>query len=578
MRKSTHFDYILISWLTLFVLFLCCQLPLRGEIRNQDELRTHLEQLQHHPTDWEQLRDISFYYLHVADYPMAIEYGERLFDLGYKTHDYQHSVIYSHICLGQASLMMGGKADFVLNNLLQAREIGLVYHLDSALCSVYNGLGLFALNRTKDYYQALHNFFLGVDAAKRSRNQQMYTLLMTNIVATYYIKKDTTGLKYALECYELGHQQEDPFLIFSAATITAYLLHLGHHDQKALAYIQEAESIMHQEHFLDQSNVYSIMGSIYHRLGREKEAREAFETSLQCKDSSSTSSILNTYLCYAEFLHDRKNYSEAIRLLKEGLELSFSQESQVYRTDILEALSRCYEDSGEIREALNFHKLYSKETYSLFDGEKERAVNEMRAKYDLERHENKIKQLQIDLLHKEYMTNLLGALVMGVVLIAILLYVMYRRKQKLYLAIVRQNQEAIQREEALKYASSSLSDEKKQDLFQRIETLMTEERLYSDALLTKDKVAERLDTNRTYLSQIINEQTGKSFTQWVNSYRIREAVRILSDSSDHTPLKALASELGFNSMTTFYNQFQSVTGMPPAQYRRKVEELHKSGQ
>ena len=55
-----------------------------------------------------------------------------------------------------------------------------------------------------------------------------------------------------------------------------------------------------------------------------------------------------------------------------------------------------------------------------------------------------------------------------------------------------------------KYASSSLTDEKKQDLFLRLETLLWEEKVFTDNLLTKEKVAEMLGTNRTYLSQIIN--------------------------------------------------------------------------
>lgn len=126
-----------------------------------------------------------------------------------------------------------------------------------------------------------------------------------------------------------------------------------------------------------------------------------------------------------------------------------------------------------------------------------------------------------------------------------------------------------------KYASSSLTDEKKQDLFLRLETLLWEEKVFTDNLLTKEKVAEMLGTNRTYLSQIINEQTKQTFTQFVNGFRTKEAVRLLSDPDNQTPLKAISAELGFNSMTTFYSQFQAATGMTPAQYRNKVQELHK---
>ena len=127
-----------------------------------------------------------------------------------------------------------------------------------------------------------------------------------------------------------------------------------------------------------------------------------------------------------------------------------------------------------------------------------------------------------------------------------------------------------------KYVGSSLSNEKSCNLFKRLESLMTDEQIYRDPLLTKEKTADMLGTNRTYLSQVINEQTNKNFTQYINEFRIYEAVRILSDPQNTQPLKALSVELGFNSMTTFYKLFQQQTSMTPAQYRKQVNELKKT--
>ena len=169
-----------------------------------------------------------------------------------------------------------------------------------------------------------------------------------------------------------------------------------------------------------------------------------------------------------------------------------------------------------------------------------------------------------------------------------MLYYLYRRKNKLYLSIVKQNQEAIKRETELnrrikeletnapsmvstseKYASSSLTDEKSLELFRTLERIMREEKIYKDNFITKDKVAEILGTNRTYLSRIINEQSKLSFTHYVNRFRIEEAIRLLSDPNNETPMKAISAELGFNSISTFYNLFQSSVGMTPSQYRNK---------
>lgn len=125
-----------------------------------------------------------------------------------------------------------------------------------------------------------------------------------------------------------------------------------------------------------------------------------------------------------------------------------------------------------------------------------------------------------------------------------------------------------------KYVNSPLTDEKKHVLFQNLEHCMTDQGIYRDKLLTKEKVADLLGTNRTYLSQVINEQTGQTFTQYVNRYRLDEAIRLLGDPQADITLKAIASDVGFSSMTTFYKVFQTNVGMSPKEYREKA--LHLS--
>ena len=127
-----------------------------------------------------------------------------------------------------------------------------------------------------------------------------------------------------------------------------------------------------------------------------------------------------------------------------------------------------------------------------------------------------------------------------------------------------------------KYASSSLTDEKSLELFRTLERIMREEKIYKDNFITKDKVAEILGTNRTYLSRIINEQSKLSFTHYVNRFRIEEAIRLLSDPNNETPMKAISAELGFNSISTFYNLFQSSVGMTPPNIETKLWNSKKS--
>lgn len=167
-------------------------------------------------------------------------------------------------------------------------------------------------------------------------------------------------------------------------------------------------------------------------------------------------------------------------------------------------------------------------------------------------------------------------LVLGIVALAIicsLFFALYYQKNRLLIALVKRQREALERKSQQERRSQVLADGKKKELIAQLEQLMKEQKAFCENLLTKERVAEMLQTNRTYLSQVINEVYGKSFTQYINDLRIEEALRRLDDPDSRRALRLIGLDLGFNSPTTFNTQFQQRTGMTPAQYRQKVRQL-----
>lgn len=166
-----------------------------------------------------------------------------------------------------------------------------------------------------------------------------------------------------------------------------------------------------------------------------------------------------------------------------------------------------------------------------------------------------------------------------------LTYFNYRKKDRLYRAIVSQNREYMSREQLLleriekadktkSPGSSGLSGDKADDLMSRFTVLMSEHKLFTDPSITVGAVAEKLSTNRTYLSRAINDSMGKTFTQVINDYRIREAISLISDLDANMPLKQVCAEVGFSSLSTFYTTFQATTGMTPARYRAQLRDMN----
>jgi len=121
-----------------------------------------------------------------------------------------------------------------------------------------------------------------------------------------------------------------------------------------------------------------------------------------------------------------------------------------------------------------------------------------------------------------------------------------------------------------KYASSGLTDFQIQKYTDDLTTIMNNDKPYLNPSLTIDNLSTQLDLNSWDLSRLINDRFGQNFFNFINGFRIVEAKRLLSDSSDgkKTVLEILY-EVGFNSKSAFNTAFKKHTGMTPTDYKRK---------
>jgi AraC-like DNA-binding protein len=100
------------------------------------------------------------------------------------------------------------------------------------------------------------------------------------------------------------------------------------------------------------------------------------------------------------------------------------------------------------------------------------------------------------------------------------------------------------------------------------------EKIYLNSEMTLPALAGLMECSVNHLSQVINAGFGASFYDYLNSYRIEEAKRILggADSASQAILD-IPFEVGFNTNSAFYAAFKKSTGQTPAQYRRKQLKL-----
>ena len=122
-----------------------------------------------------------------------------------------------------------------------------------------------------------------------------------------------------------------------------------------------------------------------------------------------------------------------------------------------------------------------------------------------------------------------------------------------------------------KYANSTLSTGAAESIVLRADDFMKEEKLFLQNDLKLFDLANRLAISPHHLSQVINEHRGKSFNQYINEYRIREAQALLTmpeNREEH--IIQIAYQVGFNNKSTFNQAFKKVLGLTPSQYRKEV--------
>lgn len=133
------------------------------------------------------------------------------------------------------------------------------------------------------------------------------------------------------------------------------------------------------------------------------------------------------------------------------------------------------------------------------------------------------------------------------------------------------NSKTIIQGENIKYGNTKIQQTKAAEIETRLLTLMEEERLFQQSNLKLDQVAEKLELSRHLLSQVLNDNLGKSFLEFINEYRIAAACELLTSHPELT-IEAIGKEVGFRSKTTFYTAFKKMHSMTPAQYAK-----HRSG-
>lgn len=118
-----------------------------------------------------------------------------------------------------------------------------------------------------------------------------------------------------------------------------------------------------------------------------------------------------------------------------------------------------------------------------------------------------------------------------------------------------------------------ITDSDASNWLQKLESIILDKALYKDPNLKLNDLASHINITPHLLSQLLNENVGKSFPTYINEFRIEEACRLIR-TDDRLTFEAIGYEVGYNSKSTFYAAFKKIRDTTPALFK---ENLSRSG-
>ena len=122
--------------------------------------------------------------------------------------------------------------------------------------------------------------------------------------------------------------------------------------------------------------------------------------------------------------------------------------------------------------------------------------------------------------------------------------------------------------------SSSYDEEKRLAALQK---LMMDEQLFLQPKISLGDVADRLDTNTTYVSRLVNNAYNLGFPEFINTLRIDYAEQYILNHRE-AKQDEIAAKCGFLSASSFNNTFKKITGMTPKVWLASVDRITRENE
>lgn len=407
--------------------------------------------------------------------------------------------------------------------------------------------------------------------------------VLCNIANTYQSMNETDQtLRYYRKALQISEQTNDSTNYFSTLSNIGVFYLRQKSDSAEIFFLQALKFFPESSWSVRSLRAKFNLANLYFDQKKYDQALAMYNDVLTNSRKYSINSGIYRAMSGIGNIYEAQNKDrEALNIFRDAADLAASSGETPVQVGLLEAVEYMYEKAGDYKGAYSTQKRIRNLNDSLMTLDKQLAVHDIEMIYNNEKakRENLALAAENKVLANRMRANLIILLIMviaALILGGLLYYIynLYRQRDEAYNTLFGKYridiQSGIPTPEIVpeKILLPELVPEKPDAEYRLLVNYFEQEKPYLMKDLKISDVANQLNISEKTLSRLIRNHTGKYFNNFVNDYRIREVLRLLSEPvMKNYKIEAIAKEAGFGSKATFYAAFTHVTGSYPSAYR-----------
>ena len=403
--------------------------------------------------------------------------------------------------------------------------------------------------------------------------------------------QSATGSKYLDEALRYFTDTDDAYHTALSYQNIGISRRLKGEMDASIYYLRKAVDVFYElEAWHDLLKSYYDLGAVLLMQGKAYEAKPALDSVIQLSiDLNDGFWYASGLMLMADYYLHLNDYVLAEKYLEQAMEALLPHENSNALRNLYTLQILLYAKTGHDEKLRESISRFDSISQSLILKSTDANIAQFRSMYELDQHLHKLDMLNTELtLNRKILRNrsIFALLTFVLSVVSVTLYFNLRKKKQ---ALFSRNLDLITER---KHHNSFLvgasvvkettydnngngtqtDNHKFMKLYQRIRAHIIENKSYMNPNLNIADLAFALHTNEKYISRAIAEVSGSNFSTFINTFRVNEAKKLLSDPAyNMLTSDQVADKCGFSNSHTCRRNFRKITGLNPLDFRSMAQ-------